>query len=184
MSQQLDLYKRYEIKALLSSGKNQKEIAKYIGVHPSTISRELKRNKSRRGCRPKKAQEIAEERKKAIPKRIKLTSEIIIEMEKLIRLDFSPEQVQGELINRGFCSISPETIYNYIYEDKKSGGDLHTHLRIAKKPYRSRLGKRDKRGKIKDKVSIDERPSIVDDNTEKDIGKLIRFKVLGKKVIL
>jgi IS30 family transposase len=166
MSQQLDLCKRYEIKALLSVGKSQKEIAKYIGVDPSTICRELKRNRSRRGYRPQKAQELADNRKAAIPKKIKMTPELIEEIENLITMDYSPEQVQGELINKGLPSISPETIYKHIYADKANGGMLFTHLRIAEKPYRSRLGKNDKRGKIKDRVSIDKRPAVVDENSE------------------
>jgi transposase, IS30 family len=166
MSQQLDLFKRYEIKALLAVGKNQQEIAAYIGVHPSTVSRELKRNVSLRGYRPQKAQEIADERKSLIPKKKKLTDELVKKINSLIELDYSPEQVQGELINEGLTSVSPETIYKHIYKDKASGGKLYVHLRIAEKPYRSRLGSKDKRGRIKDRVSIDERPLVVEGNSE------------------
>jgi IS30 family transposase len=42
---------------------SQLEIAAEIGVHPSTISRELARNRGERGYRPKQAQQLAEERK-------------------------------------------------------------------------------------------------------------------------
>ena len=41
---QLTLEKRYQISALIKAGLNQKEIASEIGVHPSTISREFRRN--------------------------------------------------------------------------------------------------------------------------------------------
>lgn len=55
-----------------------------------------------------------------------------------------------------------ETIYQFIYGDKANGGNLHTHLRIANKPYRKRYGKHDRRGQIVNRVSIDERPKVVD----------------------
>ena len=58
--------------------------------------------------------------------------------------------------------ISPEWIYRYIYADKALGGDLHSHLR-GQKPYRKRYaGGQDRRGQLKDRVSIDERPAVVD----------------------
>ena len=42
---QLTLKKRYQISALQKAGFNQKEIAEELSVHPSTISRELRRNR-------------------------------------------------------------------------------------------------------------------------------------------
>ena len=41
---QLTLAKRYGIYSLLKTGHNQSEIAKVIGVHKSTVSREFERN--------------------------------------------------------------------------------------------------------------------------------------------
>lgn len=41
---QLTLKERYHISTLLKKGWKQKEIAESIGVHPSTISREIRRN--------------------------------------------------------------------------------------------------------------------------------------------
>jgi len=59
-------------------------------------------------------------------------------------------------------SLHHETVYQLIYTDKASGGDLYKHLRVTSKPYRKRYGSYDRRGKIKNRVSIDERPAIVD----------------------
>ncbi len=59
-------------------------------------------------------------------------------------------------------SLHHETVYQLIYADKASGGDLYTHLRIASKSYRKRYGSYDRRGKIKNRVSIDGRPTVVD----------------------
>jgi IS30 family transposase len=67
---QLTQCQRYQIYALLKSDHNQTEIAGIIGVHKSTISRELKRNRGQRGYRPKQAHQKAKERRKPNRKRI------------------------------------------------------------------------------------------------------------------
>ena len=46
---QLSFEQRYQIEALLQTGRCQKAIAQQIGVHPSTICREFRRNSARRG---------------------------------------------------------------------------------------------------------------------------------------
>jgi len=38
---------------------------------------------------------------------------------------------------------------------------LYVHLRIVSKPYRKRFGSYDRRGQIKNRVSIDQRPAVV-----------------------
>lgn len=65
-----------------------------------------------------------------------------------------------------------------IYADKAHGGDLYTHLRIASKPYRKRYGSYDRRGKIKNRVSIDDRPAVVDRGNR--IGDWEGDTVIGK----
>ena len=88
-----------------------------------------------------------------------------IAVDSLIRQVWSPEQISG-------LAISNEWIYLYIYQDKRQGGDLHTHLRCRKK-HRKRYGTKDRRGRIPNCTSIDERPSIVVGDWEGDtiIGK-------------
>ena len=56
---QLTQEQRYQIHALLKMGHQQTEIAEYLEVHKSTISRELRRNKGLRGYRPKQAHQKA-----------------------------------------------------------------------------------------------------------------------------
>ena len=41
-------------------GLNQTQIAKTVGCSQSTVSRELKRNRGKRGCRSKQASELSE----------------------------------------------------------------------------------------------------------------------------
>ena len=74
-----------------------------------------------------------------------------------LRQDLSPEQVAGRLGRKGLLAISHETIYQYIWRDKKRGGDLYTHLRGARKQRRKRYGKYDSRGRLANKTMIDER---------------------------
>jgi IS30 family transposase len=59
---QLTQEQRYQISAMLKTGHSKTEIASIIGVHRSTIGRELKRNRGQRGYRPKQAHQMAMQR--------------------------------------------------------------------------------------------------------------------------
>ena len=144
------------------------EIADLLGRSKSSIYRELSRNTGGKGYRPKQADELALERHKSKPKAIKMTSEAIAITNSKISLDWSPEQVSGRAFQDQDYDISHETIYQHILTDKAMGGDLYTHLRCQKKN-KKRYGTKadDKRGQIKDKTSIDERPKMVEDKTRK-----------------
>ena len=88
---QLTQIQRYQIDALLEMGHSQSEIARGLGVHKSTISREMQRNTGKRGYRPKQAQQKALERRKKGNARIHVSDWRLIE--RLIELDWSPEQI-------------------------------------------------------------------------------------------
>ena len=151
---------RYQISVLLKTGHSQTEIAVIIGVNKSTVGRELRRNRGQRGYRPKQAHRLAQERRrKAIRKRI--SDQAWSQIDEKIREDWSPEQISGWLEKNTDTTVSHEWIYQHIYTDKRTGGDLHKHLRCQKKR-RKRVGDYDRRGKIPNQVSIDERPEIVD----------------------
>jgi IS30 family transposase len=138
---------------------SQQNIAAEIGVHPSTISRELSRNSGRRGYRPKQAQEKALARKEQhVHARISPQTWRLIE--RCVRLDWSPEQISGWLSKERQQSVSHERIYQYIYADKQRGGTLHQHLR-CRKQRRKRYGSYERRGQIKGRRSISERPAVV-----------------------
>ena len=53
-------------------------------------------------------------------------------VEGLIKLDWNPEQISGDLGKEGILSISHEWIYQHIYRDKRDGGSLWKHLRCQK----------------------------------------------------
>jgi len=162
---QLSQAQRYQIEILNKAGKNQKEIAELLGVSPATICRELKRNKGKKGYRPRQAQIKAGKRRREAAKALKMTDEVILVIEEKICLDWSPEQVSGWLkINQGIF-ISHERIYQHIWEDKRHGGTLYTHLRQSNKKRKKQYGSKDKRGQIRNRISIDERPAIVAEKT-------------------
>ena len=95
----------------------------------------------------------------------------------LIKQDWSPEQISIRLLMEQDISISHEWIYLHIYQDKRQGGDLHKHLRCQKKR-RKRYGKQDRRGRIPNRISIDERPAIVDNKSR--IGDWEGDTIIGK----
>jgi IS30 family transposase len=162
---QLTQEQRYQIYALKKMGHNQTEIAQVLEVHKSTISRELRRNEGRRGYRPQQAQRQAlKRRRKAEPR---ITAELWALVDRLLRQDWSPEQISGRLKReRGIC-ISHEWIYQHVLEDKRAGGSLYRHLRCQKQR-RKRYGTYDRRGKLLNCRSIEERPAVV--NRRKRLG--------------
>lgn len=157
---QLTREERYQIWGLRASGKGPTEIAQALNRHPSTISRELNRNSGLRGYRPKQAQHLALARRKAKVTR-RISEELWQDIERLIRDEWSPEQIVGRLKRERDALISHEWIYQYVYADKHKGGDLHLYLRCRKKR-RKRYGSYDRRGQIKGRVSIECRPQVVE----------------------
>ncbi len=122
---QLSYDQRVEIRILLKAGLKQSQIAKLLGVHKSTICRELKRNTGLRGYRPKQAQEFTEHRRKKATKNIRFTDEVKAKVILYLNQQWSPEQISGHLKRTEDISISHETIYQFIWADKKQGGSLY-----------------------------------------------------------
>ena len=151
---------RNEVYALKKAGLNQYAIADQIGVNKSMISREFKRNTGLRGYRPRQAHRLACARQAQI-RRTRISDVIWTRVEEMICEELNPEQITGHLIDIGEPSVSPEWIYQHIYADKRNGGDLHTHLRCQKQR-RKRHGSTERRGQIKNRVSIEKRPEIFD----------------------
>lgn len=172
----LTLQQRYQISALKHMGHSQRVIADMLKVHKSTVSRELRRNSSKRGYRPSKANLKAVTRRKGkVSKRIPESTWLLVR--EYLYEDWSPEQISGWLNLEKDISISHESIYQYILEDKRRSGSLHTHLRCRKKR-RKRYGTYDKRLQIPDRISIDERPAIVD--TKERLGDWEVDTIIGK----
>lgn len=160
---QLTQEQRYMIYALRQEGCTQRHIAHVAGVHPSTISRELRRNIRRRGYRPAMAHQLALGRRSVPRKKSKLTPRVRARLADYLRKRWSPEQISGRLKRLGTVIIGRQSIYSFIEEDRLAGGTLFQFLRRGGRRYRhhrttdSRI--------IRDRVSIDKRPPIVADRS-------------------
>ena len=158
---------------------SQNKIAQQLSVSQSTISRELSRNTGKRGYRLKQAQIRADKRRLSARKTIKMTVELTALIESRIKEKWSPEQISGWLKEEQNTLISHETIYQHIWSDKRTGGQLFQYLRRKGKAYQSRSkDKQAGRGFIKNRVSIDERPSVVEDKSR--VGDWEIDLVIGK----
>jgi IS30 family transposase len=157
---QLTRGQRYQISILLKAGHNQTETAAMIGCDKSTVSRELGRNRGQQGYYPLQADKLAHKRHRAAH-HPRITAATWQRVELLLRQQWSPEQITGRLKLERQPPVSHERIYLYVYADKRHGGSLHRHLRSQKKQ-RKRYGGYIRRGQIPNRVSIDQRPAIVD----------------------
>jgi IS30 family transposase len=173
---------RIDIYAMTQAGKTRRHMAQCLGLHPSTISRELARNTGWRGYRPKQAHHLATERRRHARKAVKMTPQTIAYIERQLRQEHSPEQIAGRMKvdpDYGGPTVSHERIYQHLWQDKIRGGDLYQYLRIAgHKKKRKRYGKHDFRGTIPNRVGIEHRPKIVD--RKKRIGDWEADTMIGK----
>lgn len=159
---QITPHERYALSLLRKQGYSPAAIARALGRHPSTISRELRRNVWRedgRTYRPGKAQSYTNRRRRVSRRNSQFSATDWALVESVLREDFSPEQVVGWFMRYRILTISHETIYRHIWEDRKRGGTLHVHLRRANKRFRKRYGAYDSRGRLAGKRHISTRPA-------------------------
>ena len=159
--QHLTRNKRSQIQALKSSGFTQSGIATALNVSPSTISRELKRNKGDTHYDFHYADVQASIRRSQVSRKPKrMTDEVKTRIKKHLLDDWSPEQISGRLKTEGI-RISHETIYKYVWDDKRHYGTLFMHLRHFGKKYKKRSSSKGCRSKIPGRIDISQRPEIV-----------------------
>lgn len=187
---QLTLEQRYKIEALKNIGTTQTQIAAIIGVHRSTISREFKRNICRSGINAfryvaGKADEKARQRHKVKYKQVRFTDELKEQTKQWMTVKrYSPELVAAQWVKDQIKGVSYETIYQFVWECKhsqkrknKQFKSLYKFLRHRKRR-RKRGNYKDSRGLIPNRVSIDQRPKIVEQR--KRFGDLEVDLIMGK----
>ncbi|EQD26868.1 transposase, IS30 family, partial [mine drainage metagenome] len=157
---QLTREQRYQIDAYRRAGWNQTRTAAQLQVHKSTISRELGRNRGRRGDRAKQAQVFCEARR-AGSYRPRIGVSEWERVEALIRREWSPVQIRERLAEEGQRPVSHERIYQYLCQDKLAGGTRYRFLRCQRQR-RKCYGRPERRGQLKNRVSIDARPARVE----------------------
>lgn len=176
----LKLEQRYTIETLLQEKYTLNRIAKHLNVCKSVITREIQRNCDQRSgkYKAKLAQSKYEARMDEKPKKTRITKEVESYVKLNLERKFSPEQIYNKAKLDGIDCVSHETIYKYIWKDKKNGGFLYNELRNQGKKYRKRGGKKDKRGQIVGKVNIKERDPIVEERSR--LGDLEIDLIIGK----
>ena len=150
-----------------AEGKTQEEIASELGRSISTVSRELRRNKSSKGYLALEADKQARERKSKAHQKTRIPDEFTRQYieDRIIQDQWTPEQISGRL-KREYPEhyVSHETIYQYIYNEYPELGlylPRKRHRRLPKSKLRKTKG-----SKILDRVSIKERPPEIEDRKE------------------
>ena len=175
---QLTYEQRIAIHALLKAEHNKTEIARTIGVSKATISREIRRNTGLKGYRPIQANRQALDRRQHAKKHIRFTDEVKANVKKYLEQDWSPVQISERLKAENKATVSHESIYQFIIDDQKNGGELYKHLRQGRKKRRKRIKSNDRRGQIPNRISIDKRPAVVD--TRERVGDWEIDTIIGK----
>ena len=160
---QLTQGQRYQLQALLENGLSQQAIADSLGVHKSTVNRELNRNSGPDGYCPEAAEKRKTERKKNARKAKKAGDQHKQIIKKGLSLGWSPENISYRMkLELPDIAVSHTTIYRLIEQDKINGGELYRELpRFGKARWKG--GKRKAgRSMIPDRKDITERPAIIE----------------------
>jgi IS30 family transposase len=188
MAKHLTQQQRYYICLQIANNITQTSIANALGVHKSTISREIKRNQRNindydsdyadKKSKLKRSNASSSKRFKQFTSSVK---EYI--RNKLMR-KWSPEQISGRMQKELKIKISHETIYKYIKHDKQSGGKLFKLLSHQGKKYKNGTTKK---GQIIDRIDISQRPKVVDQKSrigDFEIDTIVSAKNTGKACLL
>src|SRR3954451_2247590 len=161
---------RYEIARLDDTGVSMRKIAERLERAPSTISRELARNRDPRTGHylPETAHGLAWQRQRR-PKPSKLGQNPVLRarVQRMLERRFSPDQVAGRLAvevpDDKAMQISHESIYQslYVYPRGELTRELKAHLRRGRTQRRPRGSRTNKHPRITGMVSIHDRPEEV-----------------------
>ncbi len=169
---------RYQIYVLRRQGVNFARIAAELNRSAATITREIKRNSGLNGYKPAHADSKARARQCDRRNAKAISAEQWRHVHTYLRLSLSPQQVSGRLLLEEAFRISHETIYQHIYRDKRGGGDLARQLRCQKVRRKRYASGQERRGAIKGRICIEQRPAIVEQRSR--IGDWEGDTVIGK----
>jgi transposase, IS30 family len=175
---QLTSEERYALSALRKQGLSQAAIGRALGRHPSTISRELQRNSRKDGgYRPFTAGEMARGRLSRSRRNWQFDEQDWALVRSCLELCWSPEQIAGRLRRYRMLHVSHESIYRYVWHDKRHGGSLYLFLRGSRKQKWKRYRSYDSRGRMRGKRPISERPAGAENRSR--VGHLEGDTVIG-----
>lgn len=172
----LTLLPREKISILRASGSSITDIAKELGVHKSTVSRELRRNLTGTEYIPMYAQKKYIQRRRSCRPHKHLEDPKLLDTVKSLFLEhqWSPEEISGRLAaERHRQVISYNTIYRAIYahmfDDKSLSNGNRGVIRKLRHKGKSRHTKNyhERRGQIRISHTIDERPRSAENRSRK-----------------
>ena len=176
MSQHLQKTERIQIQTLLDTGKGIDDIAIYLNRHRSTIYREMKR--AGVDAKNYEAYIYHKSARKNMGRKVERapsSNTILLIEQQILNEQWSPEQISNWLKIHNYETVSHTWIYKYIKKDKSEGGELSNNLRIGSYS----KGHKAYKGNIVDRVSIDDRPTIV--NERKRLGDYEIDLIVGPK---
>lgn len=165
----LSLESRCTIARLQAEGHSIRQIAAALDRSPSTVSRELRRNRVKKAYKPGYAEEQSKARRwtgSRLERRAALREAVLSGL----RLGLSPEQIAGRLAREnGVAVISHETIYRFIYAQIRRTNDFSWRRYLprakAKRGFRGRRGG-SPASFIQGRISMAERPLIAGDRRD------------------
>jgi len=164
---------REQLYALRGTGRSMRECARRIGVHASTVSRELKRNSTDVAggsvYLPDRAENIYRSRRKKCHPHVKMNDPSFRrELIQFIQKGWSPETIAGRLERE--CKkkiISYETLYGWIYGSEIGKRDkLYEYLPRGKKRRTKKHGRRSQKQRLEGRVFIEARSKEANERTE------------------
>jgi IS30 family transposase len=163
--QQLSFEEREQLHLMIWDNLPIREMARRLGRHHTTISREINRNTPplRKYYAPHLAQARYKIRKRIARVRPRLKNQIIANyVKEKLKINWSPEQIAGRLnIDYEHLTISHEAIYQFIYHNKEE--NLTVHLRRRHKRRRRKyVPYQEAKTTIPNRVGIDSRPAEIE----------------------
>jgi transposase, IS30 family len=164
----LTFKKRVGIYFLTKQGCSQREISRQLEVSPSTVNREIRRNKTGKLYFPEVAQHKTQKRCFKKARKIDGTIALKREIFKALRKQWSPEQISAYLKKKyddKLMHVAPESIYSYLYVLPRGGlkKELLSYLRQHRTKRRKQGNGNAAHAPIPDLISIQERPEDVED---------------------
>jgi len=170
MNKHLSSHQRYQIEIGLAAGSTILVIAQDCQCHPSTIYREIARNRGASGYKANFAQQRADIRARRSRNAKVIAEQIWHAVEHYVITTDSPEQIADRL------GISHQAIYSHVWRDKRRDGCLWLFLR-SQRPYRKRCGGAGRSGKIPNRRPIDLRPAYVEQRAQ--VGHVEADTIVG-----
>ena len=164
MSKHLQKEERIKIRTLLDIGRSITDISVYLKRHRSTIYREMNRpgiqadHYSAESYHIQSRANMIRNQDDSSP--TKETVKLI--EQQIIQEQWSPEQISGWLKMHKHETVSHSWIYQHIAKDREEGGELSNHLRRGGSYQK---GPVEYRGKIVNRIPIEQRPEIVSKRT-------------------